>query len=66
MRSQSFPQRYWRALIEENSHGVAFGRLRNDQTLLCMFQDGLNLFASHTLKPLEKVIHRCAAFEIFE
>ena len=53
-------------MTQENFHRVAFGRLRNGQTLLRVFQDGLNLFASHTLKPLEKIIHRCAAFEILE
>jgi len=31
-----------------------------------MFQDGFDLFARHTLKPFEEIIHRCTAFKIFE
>ena len=41
-------------------------RLRNGQTLLRMFRDGLDLFARHTLKPFEKIIHRGAALKILE
>jgi hypothetical protein len=66
VRGQNFPQWRWYALIEENFHGLACGRLRHGQTLLRVFQDGLDLFARHALKPFEKIIHRCAAFKILE
>lgn len=32
----------------------------------CMLEDGINLLARGTGKPLQKLIHRRAAFEIFE
>ena len=44
----------------------AFGRLRNAQTLLRVFEDRLDLFALHPLEPFEKIIHRGAAFKILE
>lgn len=47
VRSENFPQRRWSALIKENFHDAALARLRHGQTLLRMFQDGLDVFTRH-------------------
>jgi hypothetical protein len=50
----------------EFSWADPLGQLGNGQTLLRVFQDRFHLFARHTLKPFEEIIHRRAAFKILE
>jgi hypothetical protein len=42
------------------------GQLRNGQTLLSVFQDGLDLLARHAWKPFEEIIHRRPVFKVLE
>src|SRR6266571_4299185 len=63
---ESVTQRYWRALIEENTHEAAGSSHLDRQGRLGELEDRQSLLPGHAGKPFEKLVHRRAAFKILE
>jgi hypothetical protein len=63
MAGQPLAQRHRCAVIEEDPHARG---LRDRQALSGMFQHSFDLFTGHAGKPLQKIVHRCAVFQIFK
>ena len=66
MTTQRASKRDGSALIEEKPHPLSLSAGNFGETLPCVFQNGFNLLAFHTWKPLQEVLDACASLKILK